>query len=264
MKIAHYTDLHLSTTNVLDFTNSILRGDGGIPFDEVWVTGDISEGRVLCGILEEIRSRLPEGVPFRYILGNHDLRDGVSREQIYRLDSGSFQYLHGKFEPLGAGSVVMGIDGYYDARSGAGYRTYGATHDIDRDHSFHGMSQYDWLREVTRRSDRHTDELLVLLDELPDSVKSVYLLTHVPPFEGACLYGDKPTEWEYLPFMCNKGMGFALSAYAEDRRKSGRPLDITVFCGHTHSSSDHEEEGILCRVGKSGNVPRVFDIPTLR
>jgi hypothetical protein len=67
-------------------------------------------------------------------------------------------------------------------------------------------------------------------NELDDSVEQVILLTHVPPFVGACWSegGIAPDDW--LPFYTCKAVGDAILEAVE----SGFDGNVMVLCGHTH------------------------------
>jgi hypothetical protein len=68
---------------------------------------------------------------------------------------------------------------------------------------------------------------------IADGKTEIIVLTHFPPFEEACLYRGRKSEPSALPWYSSKLMGDMLLSIADENPT----VNITVLCGHTHSSA---------------------------
>ena len=116
--------------------------------------------------------------------------------------------------------------------------------------------RYDRAARVTLLNDLGTAEAFALgelLARAPASNKLV-VLTHVPPFPEACVYGGAQSEPAWLPWFTCIATGEVLAEYA----RAHPCKQILVLCGHSHGASVcHPEPNLEVRTG--GWPPNVDD-----
>jgi hypothetical protein len=72
------------------------------------------------------------------------------------------------------------------------------------------------------------------------------VLTHVPPFAGACWYGGTQSAADWLPWFTCIAVGEVLLAYAQRYPRTA----ITVLCGHSHGRGEFRAaENLVVRTG---------------
>ena len=75
-------------------------------------------------------------------------------------------------------------------------------------------------------------QLTVALQQFPH----VFVLTHVPPFRGACWYQGTISDDEWAPHFVCQAMGRVL----QDLASLYPNRHITTLCGHTHHAGEYE------------------------
>jgi hypothetical protein len=169
-----------------------------------------------------------------FVLGNHDYYRSsirIVRELVQRTSR------HGTYLPAGdpiqitERTVMLGVDGWGDARCG----------DLS---STVQLSDWNLIEDFRRargdRAARH--EILQRLggnegralreqfERVPQGTREILVLTHVPPFPGACIYGGQQSDASWLPWFTCIATGEALADYADTHPDT----EITVLCGHSH------------------------------
>lgn len=83
---------------------------------------------------------------------------------------------------------------------------------------------------------------------LEQDFKTIYLLTHFPPWKEATRDVGKYTEKYWLPYNVNLGLGQMIERVMSDRKKR----NVTVLAGHTHTDAwIHVARNIECKVNKA-------------
>ena len=206
--------------------------------DLVLIGGDISNGVTSLNYLANLAKHINK--PFYFVLGNHDFyygSIGEIRKEARELtaESPSTYYLtDGGIIPLTQHTALIGHDGWSDARAG------------DFIHSDIMLNDYFLIDELKRLNHEERQlKLHELGDEAAIYLKSqlvkaletydrIVLLTHVPPFEEACLYEGSPADSNWTPHFVGKAAGEAI----EEVMKANADKQLLVLCGHSHSGQD--------------------------
>lgn len=241
------TDPHLLPWNRYKLLGSILDEKPAA----VFATGDLSYGLTLLSDLEFIGKRI--GRPFYFVLGNHDYH-GTSIKEVHR----KIRELCKKYKNLvwmtDAGVValtdevaVIGTEGWYDVR-------VGNPQFINYTFDWFLTSEFKTLKTMAERIEKFRDlandsaELLTVnLEKAIETYKTVYLLTHFPPWPEANRSHSFVSEVFWEPYNTNFKLGKELEKVMEKNKKR----NLIVLCGHTHSAMQiHVSRNIECRVGR--------------
>jgi predicted phosphodiesterase len=231
----------------------------------ILVTGDVAEAGSFKPLLEEFASGA--GIPVRFVLGNHDFSGSSIREVRARAasmtDQARWLVSHGsEWLDHQGGTLLLGHDGWYDAREGR----LSSRSIVDPDFStildFAGKSPTAFqaaARSVADRFVQETREMFTSVLDGHDSstrgVRRIVFATHVPPYPQAAWHMDKPSDDFWLPWMCSQAMGDLL----DDVSSRHPAVEFTVLCGHTHSPGEYQRsKNLLILTGQAEyGAPRV-------
>ena len=228
-KIVWLSDIHL------DFLNSQQRSDFYVAIpkcDHIVISGDIANGDTVLNYVADME--LATGTPVHFVLGNHDFY-GSSIKNI-RAAAKKLNWIpRNNGTPLSDDTVLVGADGWGDCRNG--------------DYENNNMTMSDWL---------HIDELRVAYGKGPkelkqalqkiadgdarklakrvskavtDGFKRIIIVSHVPPYENACLNSGRKSTPSGLCFFSSQILGTTIGPIA----KANPEIDFLWLCGHTHS-----------------------------
>jgi 3',5'-cyclic AMP phosphodiesterase CpdA len=235
MKLAWATDIHL------DFCSPQVRERfygqvrGAAP-DALLITGDIADARSLERLLLELAEAVD--MPVYFVLGNHDfygstvcdVRDrarelGVRDERLHWLPVAGIV-------PLGAGSVLVGHDGWADGRFGDWWRSSVVLNDYlhIRDLAPANLVRSDLLGRIQALAAEAAEYFREILPRALGEHDRVVVATHVPPFREACWHEGRISGDEWLPHFSSKIVGEVLLEAAGAHPRT----EVTVVCGHTH------------------------------
>lgn len=251
MSYAWATDIHLD--HVVRFPNRFKDfADSIAPYKGLIISGDIANADSVILLLDKLYFTINK--PIYFVLGNHDYYGSDIRFNRIMVDSlncdidtcGNIVYLT-TFEPflLEPGVAICGVDGWADARAGDFKNSpiklndsvyiselrIAATLDVE-----YG-TKCKLEKEMKRLSRKDNIILKKQLDSIHyglGDIKEIIIVTHVPPFAECCLYNNRPSNKDFLPFFCNKSMGNLLVKEA----KKYPEIKYTVLCGHTHGKCD--------------------------
>jgi Icc protein len=196
------------------------------------VTGDIGE----APSVQKFVSELGTIAPIYFVLGNHDYyRSSVAavRGAMERLDDDNATWLpaHAPMR-LSARTVMLGIDGWGDARCG----------DLESTVQLSDWHLIDDFRKAKQRDARNAllqrfgaNEARSLRGRLAEAselgpTEQLLVLTHVPPFPEACVYAGEPSSEAWQPWFTCIATGEALLEYA----RAHPDQHVLVLCGHSH------------------------------
>jgi predicted MPP superfamily phosphohydrolase len=195
------------------------------------VTGDIAESDTLVRFLDELGAI----APVYFVLGNHDYYKSsirIVRDVVGKLDQATYV---GEPMRLTERVVMMGVDGWGDARCG----------DLE---SKVQLSDWQLIEDFRKaRTDRAqrieilqrlgSNEARTLRDRLSRTPETgeLLVLTHVPPFPEACWYDGTQSDPAWLPWFTCVATGEVLLAWATEHPET----KVTVLCGHTHGAGVH-------------------------
>lgn len=236
MKIAWATDLHLNFVDPAACVTLAQRIEADKP-DVLLVGGDTGQSDSVFAFLNGLADYLP--CPTYYVLGNHDFY-GSSIAQVKKeakVGAGMPAYYLPLVGPvrLKHSLPFVGVGGWGDARNG------------DFMHSRVQLNDYTMIEELSTcagskagmrakmRLQGHVEaeQLREQLSYLTGN--RVVVLTHVPPFPGACWHKGKMSEPEWLPMFTCRAVGEVLLADAD----ANPQREYTVLCGHSHGRGSY-------------------------
>lgn len=237
-RICWLTDLHLNFLDdrrIAEFLDSVERTGA----DAVLIGGDIGEARSVIGYLERIAQAL--SMPVYFVLGNHDFYFGSIRGVRRRVmelcqRTANLHWLGGmETAELTPRTGLAGCDGWADARLGDYQQSPVMLNDyLLIEELAHHTREARWplLKQLGDESAEHIRRALAAAAA---KYRRVLLLTHVPPFRGACWHEGAISNDDWLPhFSCQ----VAGEAILEVMRQYPR-CQLTVLCGHTHGSGEY-------------------------
>jgi predicted phosphodiesterase len=204
--------------------------------DALLIGGDIGEAGSVTAFLSEFASAVQ--VPIYLVLGNHDFYGGsiadVRRRVLRQCAS------HPWLRWLPATGVVcltdqtalIGHDTWADGRLGDYARSEVLLNDYFLIEELRDLSKVDRLSKLMALGDEGADFLEHQARDALAQRREVLVLTHVPPFRGACWHEGKISGDDYRPHFACQAVGERLAALMRDHPHN----KMTVLCGHTHSS----------------------------
>jgi Icc-related predicted phosphoesterase len=237
MQLAWLTDIHLNFVGREEVNRlcADIRTSGA---DAVLITGDIATSLNITRYLDHFATTLQ--MPVYFVLGNHDYYGSSIREvndAVGKLISETplLTWLSAcpACIPLTYTTCLVGHEGLADGRMG------------DPEGSEVMINDYYRIKELVKPSKRARLEVQHELGDdaaahlrgqltraIDASYRKIIVALHVPPFSEACWYLGKNSTDEYLPHFGCRATGEVLREFALNY-----PLiDISVYCGHTHSS----------------------------
>jgi 3',5'-cyclic-AMP phosphodiesterase len=226
------------------------------------ISGDIGEALDLIEQLRAIARSI--AAPTYFVLGNHDFYLGQIQQvrrcvRLFCANHATLRYLTvGEAHELAPGVGIVGHDGWADARLGS------------YDHSLVQLNDFRLIQDLIPLSTADRKRMLAMLGDLAathfrrvlppalDRWPHVFAVTHVPPWREACWHCGQPSDDEWLPFFTCKAVGDALVEIMRSRPNR----QLTVLCGHTHSSGECENLRVLTGRAEYGapEVQAVFEL----
>lgn len=264
MRLTWVTDIHLNFLGAAGFAHFVATVAAEQP-DRVLVGGDIAEAPILVEHLTRFAAGLD--CPVDFVLGNHDYYHGnISdvRRSVRELvaDHPTLTWLT-QSPPieLGPHTALIGAGGWADAHHG------------DFMNSKVMLSDYLLIQDlVAPRADlaerlhalgeQSAAVIRQLLESAASRYRRVFLLTHVPPFVGACWHEGEISGDDWLPHFTCKATGDAIL----DVMSRHPDTALTVLCGHTHSQGTYTAAPnvlVLTGAAEYGEpaIARSFDLP---
>lgn len=239
MRYAWLTDIHLEFLPDREAT-SFIQGLASQNLDGLFLTGDISTATKLEFHLHMFESICP--FPVYFVLGNHDYYGGaieIVRNKITCICNES-ECLHwlptsGLIE-LSPDICVIGHDGWADGRFGDYAGSGILLNDYQHIHNFVQVGIHGRLAVLNRLGDQAAEYFKTILPQALAKYKQLIVLTHVPPFKEACWHEGAVSGDDWLPHFSCKAVGDVLAKHMSDHPEQ----QMTVLCGHTHSSGQVE------------------------
>lgn len=235
-RIAWAVDIHLNFLNskkTQQFLNTIA---GNAP-DALLIGGDIGEAPSITQYLQLIEAEVQ--CPIYFVLGNHDFYYGSIHEVRWKVEElvSKSDRLH--WLPLSGiveltdKTCLVGHDSWADGRFGNYKQSTIVLNDYRVISELSGLDRMVELLPILNKLGDESAEYLggLLPDALP-RYRNVIVLTHVPPFKGACWHQGKVSDDNWLPHFSCKAVGSVLARCM----KEFSDHRMTVLCGHTHSA----------------------------
>lgn len=221
MKLAGLTDVHLDFVEPVGALRLGRKIAAARP-DAALLGGDISVAHRLEAHLAELATAVP--CLLHFVLGNHDfygsgidaVRAGVAA--LCRRTPRLHRLVESGVVALSDATALVGHDSWADGRLG----------------DFAGLDRARRLNKLHALGDEAAAHFERLLPQAFERFASVVLLTHVPPFEGACWHEGRISAPNYLPHFACRAVGDVLVAVMRARPQR----HLTVLCGHTHGAGE--------------------------
>lgn len=245
MRLIWMTDIHLNFVSSKD-VNDLVKSIVAETADAVLIGGDIAEADSLDDRLIELSNGIQ--IPLYFVLGNHDYyRSSITqvRNAMLRLSQRvpNLTWLpQAGVVQLTKDTALIGHGGWGDGRAGE-YRSSILLNDfflIDELQVTHGSLDpdpetvlCDSLQVTLQKlGDEAAEHFRVHLTSALETSCHVVLLTHVPPFIETCWHNGGISDDYWAPhFTCQ-----AVGAVLREIMSSHEQQQLTVLCGHTHSS----------------------------
>ena len=246
MRLAWLTDVHLNFV-ASDEVSSFARRLADSDADMVLVGGDIAESDSFADLLRQLTRE--SGLPFYFVLGNHDYYRGSIasvREKAVSISQASdgLQWLpDAGAVQLTEKTSLVGHGGWGDGRIGNFFESDVILNDYALIEELQKLQRLDLLppesiltpelhAKLGALGDEAADHLRQVIPQTLKTSERVVVLTHVPPFREACWHEGQTSDDNWAPHFTCKAVGEALVEVM-----SGHPdQTMTVLCGHTHSA----------------------------
>jgi len=144
---------------------------------------------------------------------------------------------------------LIGTEGWYDAQLGnSNYLKYTLDRFLVKE--FRTLpsleEQIASFRDLAEQSCKFLEDKLE--KALAQDFKTIYIMTHFPPWKEATRDVGKLLEKFWLPYNVNYGLGQMIERVMKERKKR----NVTVLAGHTHTDAwIHVARNIECKVNKA-------------
>lgn len=235
MKAAWLTDIHLNFLKHNQIER-FLRKLSKEPVDCFFMSGDIGEADTIIDYLKQAESILAR--PFYFVLGNHDFYKGSIKKVRARVSglvetSDKLIWLNQvEYMPLTEETVLIGHDSWADGRLGDYFGSTVELNDFYLIEELRLADRTERVKAMKTLADEAAEHFIKVLPKALKDHRQVIVLTHVPPFKEACWHQGKISEDDWLPFFSCKVVGDILRDIMEQHPS----CEMTVYCGHTHSS----------------------------
>ena len=244
MQLAWVTDPHFNFTTpetarglLAEITDS---GAAGL-----LLSGDIAEAHDVCQWLWWLSDTLT--VPIFFVLGNHDYYKGsipAVRAAVAACSAEDEQLTwlsHSSPVWLTPTTALIGHGGWGDAHLGRWMLTPVRLNDHQLIAELSGLPRAllrQRLHDLGAEAARH---LHTQLSEAVETAEQVIVLTHVPPFEGACWHDGAISSPDWLGDFTCASTGAVIARFAS--KNPG--IRFQVFCGHTHGAGVYRHSNNL-------------------
>lgn len=251
-KYLWYTDTHLDKVNPISKFNFISRIRKENP-KAIFLTGDISNGLMTCFDLKILATWVK--CPIYFVLGNHDYHFSSFDEtyakirELCKKHSNLIWLTESGIIPLNDEVALIGAEGWYDA--GVGKTNYlKITPDWFLIKDLRELSSMDERIEMFKKlADKSCEQIEEKLEvAMARDYKTIYILTHVPPWKEATRDVGTIFENFWIPYNVNIRLGKTIERVMQDRKKR----QVIVLAGHTHTDCwIHVSRNIECKVNRA-------------
>lgn len=251
-KYLWYTDTHLDKVLPWTLVRFILHIIKENP-KGVFLTGDISSGIITIYHLKLLATFIK--CPIYFVLGNHDYHLTSIDKQHERLrklckeHSNLIWLTESDIIHLNDEVALIGAEGWYDAELG-NPKYLKATMDWFMTEDFRKLPTMSERIQAFRTLSNKSCTILEdkIEKALSQGYKSIYILTHFPPWKEATRDVGTFFEKYYLPYNVNLMLGKMIERVMKDHKKR----NVTVLAGHTHTDCwIHVARNIECKVNRA-------------
>jgi len=237
MKAAWLTDIHLNflkQNQVDDFFRKLSKES----VDCFFMSGDIGEANTVVNYLKLADSTLKR--PFYFVLGNHDFYTGSFKKvwtavsDLTKTSENLIWLNEAGHVSLTKETALVGHDSWADGRLGDYFGSTVELNDFYYIDELKLRNKTDRLKAMKKLADHAANHFIKVLPQALKDHQRVIVLTHVPPFKEATWHQGKISEDDWQPFFSCKVVGDVL----RDLMEQHPSCEMTVFCGHCHSSGE--------------------------
>jgi predicted phosphohydrolase len=261
MKLAWCTDTHLdfcSKEEQLQFCHALNESDSEV----IGITGDISTGNEIIETLKFLLEN--QSKPIWFVLGNHDYyHSSITqvREQVRDISRKHKRLVwleNSKPILLSKQVALLGHSGWGDAKNGAFQETPIRLTDHRLIKELSNIDRLTLQKKLHLLGEEAAAHLSKGLNGLSKDCKTVWVLTHVPPFPEAAWHGDKSGHWDWIPDFTCQSVGNLLLEQAELYPER----EFRVLCGHGHSAGEvWMRKNLYVRTGEAEyHKPKIVDL----
>jgi 3',5'-cyclic AMP phosphodiesterase CpdA len=240
MRYAWLTDIHLEFLKDR-LTNRFIKELAKQKLAGLFVTGDISTAKRIIFHLQIFEDIFQ--APVYFVLGNHDFYGG-SIEEV-RKQTKDFctrsKWLHwlpaSGVVRLNDDTCLIGHDGWADGRLGDYTGSTVMLNDYVKIENFKKAGSLGRLALLNNLGDQAAAHFQTILPDALAQYENVIVLIHAPPFRESCWHEGKISNDNWLPHFSCKAVGDVLTEVIQNHPDK----QMTVLCGHTHSSG-------ICRI----------------
>ena len=235
IRYAWLTDIHLEFLGNEE-TAAFMKDLAAQELDGLFITGDISTATQI-GVNLQLFEDLYQA-PVYFVLGNHDYYGGsieAVRKMVETICYKS-KWLHwlsmSGVVALGKDTCLIGHDGWADGRYGDYASSKVLLNDYLKIQNFVQAGEIGRLAVLNSLGDQAATHFQNILLGALEHFNHVIVLTHVPPFKESCWHEGEMSADDWLPHFSCKAVGDVLvksMVACPDKQ-------MTVLCGHTHSS----------------------------
>ncbi len=239
MRYAWLTDIHfefLHDQEAIRFVEELATQK----LDGLFLTGDISIASRLKFHLKLFENILEK--PVYFILGNHDYYGGTigavrkSTEELCNRSNWLYWLPAIGVVELSQDSCLVGNGGWADGRFGDYEGSRIMLNDYLKIQNFVRAGDVGRLALLNSLGDQAAKYFQTVLRDALAKYEHVFVLTHVPPFKEACWHEGAIADDNWLPHFSCKAIGNVL----KNSMANHPHRQMTVLCGHTHSSGRAE------------------------
>jgi len=234
-RIAWLTDIHLEFLQPNEVPAFVDHLAEAMP-DIALIGGDTGIASNFTSFLQVLEMRLE--CPIYFVLGNHDFYRGsisqvrATAEKLSRSSPWLRWLTTQGIVEITESTGLIGHDSWADGRLGNGSASQVELNDYYLIKELTGLSQQSRFVQLAKLGDEAAEYFRNLLPRACARFRNIILLTHVPPFRGACWHEGKISDDEHLPHFACKAVGEILARVMTEHPE----CKLTVLCGHTHSS----------------------------
>lgn len=251
-KFLWFTDTHFDKVMPWTFASFILKINKEKP-NGIFLTGDISNGLLIDFHLSILAKCI--SCPIYFVLGNHDMHFSSIEKIHLKIKKICEKYPNliwitdTGIVSLNSDVALIGSEGWYDASNGKSeYLQF--TIDWMLTKEFNTLpSIYHRILYWKKLANESANIILHNLNiAINNGYKTIYILTHFPPWKEATRNVGTWLEKFWLPYNVNLTLGQQL----ENIMINHTDINIIVLCGHTHCDSwIHVMKNVECKVQSS-------------
>ncbi len=237
-RIAWLTDIHLEFVQSDSAIRALCESVRATTPDFILLGGDTATAPDLEASLAYLEKELQ--LPIYFVLGNHDFYNGSIQHiralaQTLSQTSRWLRWLNlaGVVE-LTAETGLIGHDAWADGRLGNNRASQVLLNDYFLIEELANLSTPERFQKLNALGDEAATHFQIVLPLALQRFSQVILLTHVPPFKGACWHEGRISDDEFLPHFTCQAVGDVLKQVMQ----AHPDCHLTVLCGHTHGAGE--------------------------